>query len=103
MVAEEMCELKSKLSSLCENVLLYPQLTKNIKVTDKEAAFKDEAVIKAVETIDKKINGAGRVLLRQSGTEPVIRGMVESESEKTCEEYCDYIIDVIKERGLMYE
>ncbi len=103
MVAEEMCELKSSLSTLCENVLLYPQLTKNIKVTDKETVAKDELVLKAVETVDKKINGKGRVLLRQSGTEPVIRVMVESESEKTCEEYCDYIIDVIKKRGFMHE
>ena len=103
MVVEEMCELKSKLSSLCENVLLYPQLTKNIKVIDKEAVVKDDIVLEAVETIEKKINGEGRVLLRQSGTEPVIRVMVESKSKKTCEEYCDYIIDVIKERGFMHE
>ncbi len=103
MVAEEMCELKSTLSDMCKNVMLYPQLTKNIRVKNKDAVVNDGEVKAAVAEVEGLINGEGRVLLRQSGTEPVIRVMVESKSDELCEEYANMIIDVIKERGYVSE
>ncbi len=99
MVAEEMCELKSSLSAMCENVVLYPQLVKNVRVKDKNEVVNDSDVKEMVSKVDGIINGAGRVLLRQSGTEPVIRVMVESENIELCEKYADMIISVIKEKG----
>ncbi len=99
MIAEEMCELKSSLSKLCEEVVLYPQLVKNVRVNDKAAVASDKDVIAAVSRVDKLIGGNGRVLLRESGTEPVIRIMVESESEELCEEYANIVREAIEKNG----
>ncbi len=99
MIAEEMCDQKSSLSKLCEDVILYPQYIKNVRVKDKEAVIMDESVSKEVQEIEKLINGKGRILFRQSGTEPVIRVMVESESLENCIAYADRIAEKIKEGG----
>ncbi|MBR5152459.1 MAG: phosphoglucosamine mutase [Clostridia bacterium] len=99
MLAEEMCDTKSSLSALAEPVMLYPQLTKNVRVKDKAAVLNDEEVKKELEAVEALINGKGRTLLRQSGTEPVIRVMIESETEEKCTEYVDRIIAKILERG----
>ena len=99
MIAEEMCDQKSSLSKLCEDVILYPQYIKNVRVKDKEAVIMDENVSKEVQEIEKLINGKGRILFRQSGTEPVIRVMVESESLDNCIAYADRIAEKIKEGG----
>ena len=103
MVAEEVCDTKTSLSKLVENVKLYPQYTKNIRVKDKAKVLADTYVISAKEEVEKIINGKGRILLRQSGTEPVIRVMVESETQEKCEEYADMVAKVIIERGHSYE
>ena len=99
MIAEEMCDSKLSLSELCAPVKLYPQYMKNIRVKDKAAVFKDKAVLEAKEEVEKLIAGKGRALLRQSGTEPVIRIMIESESEEKCTEYAQIIADAIINGG----
>ncbi len=99
MIMEEVCDLKSSLSELAEPVKLYPQYLKNIRVYDKPAVFKDENVINELKAVEKDIAGNGRALLRQSGTEPVIRIMIESESEEKCIEYAQRIADKIVEGG----
>ena len=97
MITEEVCDSKTSLAKLAEPVKLYPQLTKNIRVKDKAAAVNDSEVLNEVKEVEKLINGKGRALLRQSGTEPVVRVMVESEDN--CEQYVDRIVDVIVARG----
>ncbi len=99
MIAEEICDSKTSLAKLCEPVKLYPQFMKNIRVKDKAAVMGDEDVLKALSEVEGLINGKGRALLRQSGTEPVIRVMVESESEEKCNSYIDMIADVIIKKG----
>jgi phosphoglucosamine mutase len=99
MIAEEMRDRKSPLSKLAEPVKLYPQLTKNIRVKDKSAVMMDSDVQAELKAVDALINGKGRALLRQSGTEPVIRIMIESESEELCESYADRIANVIINNG----
>ncbi len=97
MITEEICDTKSTLAELAEPVKLYPQVTKNIRVKDKNAATTDADVLQEVKEVEKLINGRGRVLLRQSGTEPVVRVMVESEEH--CEEYVDRIVEKIIAKG----
>jgi len=103
MLAEEICDTKRSLSDLAEDVFLYPQHLENIKVSDKAAVMSSESVKKALSEIEEKIDGKGRVLLRESGTEPKIRIMVECESEEKCKEYAFYIADVIKSGGWCIE
>ena len=79
--------------------MLYPQYTKNLRVKDKALALSDEEVLKETAEVEKLIGGNGRVLLRQSGTEPVVRVMIESESMNKCIEYADRIINKAIERG----
>jgi len=99
MIAEEICDSKLSLSELVAPVKLYPQYTKNIKVKDKPAVFKDKAVTDSLKEVEKLIDGKGRALLRQSGTEQVIRIMIESESEQKCKEYAQIIADAILNGG----
>ena len=99
MITEELCDSKLSLSELASPVKLYPQYTQNIRVKDKGAVLSDSDVLSAKDEVEKLINGKGRVLLRQSGTEPVIRIMIESESEEKCHEYAKIIADKIIEKG----
>ena len=99
MIAEELCDSKSSLAKLAEPIHLYPQYLKNVRVKNKAAVLADAKVLKAKEEVEKLINKKGRVLLRESGTEPVIRVMVESESQEKCVEYADMIVKVITEGG----
>ncbi|MBR3934081.1 MAG: phosphoglucosamine mutase [Clostridia bacterium] len=99
MIAEEVCDLKMPLSKLTAPVTLYPQYTKNIRVKNKDNAVNDEMVKQQLKTVTDLIAGKGRVLLRKSGTEPVIRIMVECESADKCTEYADSVANVIIERG----
>ena len=99
MIAEEMCDRKQSLSKLAEPVMLYPQHLVNLRVKDKNAAMNDPAVLEAQQKVDALINGNGRSLLRQSGTEPVVRVMIEAETTELCGQYAAMIADVIKERG----
>ena len=99
MMAEEICDSKQTLAELAAPVKLYPQYTKNVRVKDKAAVLADAAVQAQLKVVEEKIGGNGRALLRQSGTEPVIRVMIESESEALCVEYADSIVDVILKGG----
>ncbi|MBE7034223.1 MAG: phosphoglucosamine mutase [Ruminococcaceae bacterium] len=99
MITEEICDSKLPLAELAAPVKLYPQYTQNIRVKDKGAVLSDSDVLGAKDEVDKLIGGKGRVLLRQSGTEPVIRIMIESESEEKCHAYAKIIADKIIEKG----
>ena len=99
MIAEEICDSKLSLAELVSPVKLYPQYTKNVRVKDKAAVFEDAEVLQSKEDVEKLIDGKGRVLLRQSGTEPVVRVMVESETEEKCMEYAQMITDTIIKGG----
>ena len=103
MIAEEICDSKSTLSKLAEPVMLYPQYTKNIRVKNKAAVLADKNVLEAKERVEALINKNGRALLRQSGTEPVIRVMIESVSEEKCVEYANIIADAIVAGGHVAE
>ncbi len=103
MIAEEMRDTKSPLSKLVSALKLYPQMTKNVHVKDKSNAVKDKAVVEKFNEINKKINGNGRILLRESGTEPVIRIMAECETQELCKAYIEELYTVIKQRGHICE
>ena len=99
MIAEEICDSKSSLAQLAEPIKFYPQYLKNVRVKDKAAVLSDAAVLAAKDEVEKLINGKGRALLRQSGTEPVIRVMIESETQEQCVEYAEMIVKTITEGG----
>ena len=99
MIAEEICDSKSTLAQLAEPIKFYPQYLKNLRVKDKAAVFADANVMKAKDEVEKLINGKGRALLRQSGTEPVVRVMIESETQEQCVEYAEMIAKAITEGG----
>ena len=103
MVTEEILERKASLSTLVAPVKLLPQKTKNVRVTDKNAAVEDEAVQAKFNEVNKELGDNGRVLLRQSGTEPVIRIMVEAPSLSVCDEYIEKIYNVVKKRGFVID
>lgn len=99
MLTEEVCDSKLSLSELAEPVKLYPQYMINVRVADKDAVLKDSDVLNKLKEVESLIDGKGRALLRQSGTEPVIRIMIESEAENTCIEYAEMIAETIKDKG----
>ena len=103
MVAERMLETKEKLSELVAPVKLLPQTLKNVRVTNKAAVIDDEAVQEKFKEVNEEIGDNGRALLRQSGTEPVVRIMIELDSKEKCDEYIDKIYNVIKKRGYVCE
>ncbi len=90
---------KLPLSKLAEPVTIYPQVLKNVRVKSKPEAQNDPDVQKAVAKVAEMLGDTGRILVRESGTEPVIRVMVEAETESLCEKYVDQVIDVIKSKG----
>lgn len=103
MLMEVMLEKKQKLSELRKDLKIYPQVLKNVRVADKPAARNDEDVIAATKAVEKALGEDGRILLRESGTEPVIRVMVEAGTEKLCHEYVDQVIEVLKKKGHVIE
>ena len=102
-IMQVMLDQKLPLSKLIEPVKIYPQLLRNVRVADKDAALNDEEVQKAVSKVEKDLSGDGRVLLRKSGTEPLVRVMVEASTDDICDEMVSYIIDVMDKRGLIVE
>ena len=99
LLAEEICDSKTSLAKLVEPIKFYPQHLQNVRVKDKEAVLADEAVLKTKDEVEKLINKKGRALLRQSGTESVIRVMVESETQEKCVEYVEMIVNAIAKGG----
>ena len=98
-IMEVMLSKKKTLSQLCEGFTFYPQVLKNVRVADKATAQADPDVQAAVSAVAAKLGDSGRILVRESGTEPVIRVMVEAESKEICEEYVDSVVDVIRSKG----
>ena len=99
MVMEVMMSRKKTLSELCQGFTFYPQVLKNVRVANKANAQNDEDVQAAVSQVAAALGDTGRILVRESGTEPVIRVMVEAESRETCEKYVDQVVDVIRRKG----
>lgn len=102
-VMEVILEKKQTLEKLASEVEIYPQVLKNVKVKDKKAAQEDPAVMAEVDKVTKALGEGGRILLRQSGTEPVVRVMVEAASHEICETYVNQVIEVMKAQGHMLE
>ena len=100
MIMEVIMEKKQTLAKLCGDVKIYPQLLKNVRVTDKKTARENPAVQKAVDDVAAALGSDGRILVRESGTEPVIRVMVEAATDEICRQYVEQVIDVIRAEGL---
>ena len=99
MLMEVMLEKKQKLSELRKDLTIYPQLLKNVRVGDKPTAKNDPDVVAATEEVAKALGDNGRILIRESGTEPVIRVMVEAETQELCEKYVDRVVKVLYKKG----
>ena len=100
MIMEVIMEKKQTLAKLCGDVKIYPQLLKNVRVTDKKTARENPAVQKAVDDVAAALGSDGRILVRESGTEPVIRVMVEAATDEICRQYVEQVIQVIRAEGL---
>ena len=96
---EAMIAGKKTMSQLCEGLTIYPQVLKNIRVADKAAAQNDGDVQAAVSEVAAKLGDSGRILVRESGTEPVIRVMVEASDKQLCQDCVEQVVDVICARG----
>ena len=96
---EVLLEKKAKASELFRELSIYPQLLVNVRVKNKPEARADQDVIAAVEAVEKALGDEGRILLRESGTEPVIRVMVEAGTQELCEKYVNEVVEVIKQKG----
>ena len=100
MVMEAIIEKKQTLGTLADEVKIFPQLLKNVRVKDKKTALDNATVQAAVEKTAEELGTDGRILVRESGTESVIRVMVEAASDEICEKYVDSVVKVIESEGL---
>ena len=96
---EVMMAKKAKMSQLTEGLSIYPQVLENVRVLDKTAAQEDPDVKAAVKTVEEALGDTGRILVRESGTEPLLRVMVEAETEECCRKYVDQVVGVVKGKG----
>ena len=103
MIMETILGRKVKLSELINSLTIYPQLLVNVKVSSKDAVMSDADVLKLNDEIAAELGDDGRLLLRQSGTEPVIRVMVEAATDELCEKYVYKMVDLIKAKGYAVE
>lgn len=101
LLMEVLLEKKQSLATLAEEVKIFPQLLKNVRVADKKTARENPEVVKAVAAVTEALGDNGRILVRESGTEPVIRVMVEAESDELCAKYVKQVVDVICSEGLI--
>ena len=100
---EVMLAKEKPMSELASPVIYYPQVLKNVRVKSKPEALNDPDVKAAVDKVAHELGDSGRILVRESGTEPVIRVMVEAGTEETCEKYVDSVISVIRQKGHITE
>ena len=98
-MTEVMLAKKKTMSQLAAPLHIYPQVLKNIRVSNKTEAQNDADVKAAVEAVAENLGEDGRILVRESGTEPVVRVMVEADTMETCEKLVDQVIEVIKNKG----
>lgn len=98
-IMQVLMDRKKKLSELCEPLKIYPQVLVNVKVKDKLTAQNDGDVQREVEAVSAELGESGRILVRESGTEPLVRVMVEAETEDVCRKYCDRVVNVLKKNG----
>lgn len=91
---------KKKMSELSDGFTMYPQAIENVRVTDKKAAQDDIEVRAAIKEVEEKSGDSGRILVRESGTEPVARVMVEAETTETCQEMVNKVVEVMKRKRL---
>ncbi len=99
MISTILVETQMPLSALAADVKMYPQVLKNVEVDDKQSTLDDPAVIASVDATTEYLGADGRVLLRASGTEPVLRVMSEASTYKDCEKCVDQIIDAMRQSG----
>ena len=99
MLMEVMMETKKTMSELAKPVEIYPQKLTNVRVADKAAAQADPDVAAAVDAVANALGTTGRILVRESGTEPVIRVMVEAKTQEMCDTYVNQVVEVIKAKG----
>ncbi|MDY4899094.1 MAG: phosphoglucosamine mutase [Eubacteriales bacterium] len=97
---ETVVKKKTTLGKLAEPVVIFPQVTQNIRVVNKKKVTGDPRVIAAAEKIAAELGESGRILIRESGTEPVVRFMVESESKEQCNRYTEVMCNLVRELGL---
>lgn len=102
-VMEVMLAMKMPLSKLCAPLTIYPQVLQNVRVADKAAAQADPDVQAAVQGVAEALGDTGRILVRESGTEPVVRVMVEAPSKELCQQYVDDVVAVIEKKGHVVE
>ena len=102
-ITEEMIEQKTTLSKLAAPIHLYPQILKNVRVIDKRVVMQDELILQKVKQINDELKDNGRILLRESGTEPVIRIMVEADDVNLCNSYNNEIYALVKKGGYICE
>lgn len=98
-IMEVMLEKKETLSKLASEVTILPQVLRNVRVKDKTAAQEDADVQKEAAAVEAELGNRGRLLLRPSGTEPLIRVMVEAENTEICGHYIEKIVRVLEEKG----
>ena len=96
---EVMLARKKPMSELAAPVTIYPQVLENVRVADKKAAQSDSDVRKAVAEVEQALGDAGRILVRESGTEPLVRVMVEASEEELCRKCVDQVVRAIREKG----
>ena len=96
---EVMVENKTSMSELTRGLNIYPQLLVNVRVTSKLAVMEDSDVLAAAKKVEDELGDDGRILLRESGTEPLIRVMVEAKTDELCKKYVDSVVNVIKDKG----
>ncbi len=96
-IMEVLLEKKTTLGTLASEVKIYPQLLQNLRVTDKQAVLTHPSVISAVREVEEALGSDGRILVRESGTEPLLRVMVEATTHELCEKYVTMVIDRMKE------
>lgn len=91
---------KKKMSELSDGFTMYPQVLENVRVADKKAAQADVEVRTAIKEVEETLGDKGRILVRESGTEPVVRVMVEAETTEICQEMVNKVVEVMKRKGL---
>ena len=103
MIMEACVDKKATLCDLAKEMKVYPQLLRNVRVSDKKTALDNEKVKAAIEAAAEALGDDGRILVRESGTEPLIRVMVEAGTDELCHKYVDSVVDVMEAEGLVVE